>query len=138
MDFYVNLKKKYEYFALAQYSHSFCFSTRSRGRTGTILLSLVFETNASTNSAIRAIYQTTVIYKSANHFGVYPPIAIGAAILAIYLENDCKYTKNYSIKSIFFIIIFTALFAAFIISVPYLIHTACSFPLHLFLAALSF
>ena len=29
-------------------------STRSRGRTGTILLSLVFETNASTDSAIRA------------------------------------------------------------------------------------
>ena len=29
-------------------------STRSRGRTGTTLLSLVFETNASTNSAIRA------------------------------------------------------------------------------------
>ena len=28
--------------------------TRSRGRTGTILLSLVFETSASTNSAIRA------------------------------------------------------------------------------------
>ena len=30
------------------------FSTRSRGRTGTTLLSLVFETNASTDSAIRA------------------------------------------------------------------------------------
>lgn len=29
-------------------------STRSRGRTGTTLLSLVFETNASTDSAIRA------------------------------------------------------------------------------------
>lgn len=29
-------------------------STRSRDRTGTTLLSLVFETNASTNSAIRA------------------------------------------------------------------------------------
>ena len=28
--------------------------TRSRGRTGTTLLSLVFETNASTDSAIRA------------------------------------------------------------------------------------
>lgn len=33
---------------------SFLYSTRSRGRTGTTLLSLVFETNASTNSAIRA------------------------------------------------------------------------------------
>ena len=30
------------------------FSTQSRGRTGTTLLSLVFETNASTNSAIWA------------------------------------------------------------------------------------
>ena len=29
--------------------------TRSRGRTGTTLLSLVFETNASTDSAIRAV-----------------------------------------------------------------------------------
>ena len=32
----------------------FSHSTRSRGRTGTTLLSLVFETNASTDSAIRA------------------------------------------------------------------------------------
>lgn len=32
----------------------FC-STQSRGRTGTTLLSLVFETSASTNSAIWAI-----------------------------------------------------------------------------------
>ena len=30
--------------------------TRSRGRTGTISLSLVFETSASTNSAIRACF----------------------------------------------------------------------------------
>ena len=30
------------------------FSTRSRDRTGTVLLPLVFETSASTNSAIRA------------------------------------------------------------------------------------
>ena len=29
----------------------FLLSTQGRGRTGTILLSLVFETNASTNSA---------------------------------------------------------------------------------------
>ena len=35
-------------------SHSLCFSTRSRGRTGTTLQLLVFETNASTNSTIRA------------------------------------------------------------------------------------
>jgi hypothetical protein len=33
---------------------SLCFSTRSRGRTGTVLLPLVFETSASTSSAIRA------------------------------------------------------------------------------------
>jgi hypothetical protein len=32
----------------------FFFSTRSRDRTGTALLPLVFETSASTNSAIRA------------------------------------------------------------------------------------
>ena len=32
----------------------FFTGTRSRGRTGTTLLSLVFETNASTDSAIRA------------------------------------------------------------------------------------
>lgn len=32
----------------------FFHGTRSRGRTGTTLLSLVFETNASTDSAIRA------------------------------------------------------------------------------------
>ena len=32
----------------------FLSGTRSRGRTGTTLLSLVFETNASTDSAIRA------------------------------------------------------------------------------------
>ncbi len=30
--------------------------TRGRDRTGTILLSLVFETNASTNSATRALF----------------------------------------------------------------------------------
>ena len=35
-------------------SLAFLKSTRSRGRTGTTLLSLVFETNASTDSAIRA------------------------------------------------------------------------------------
>ena len=34
---------------------SFSFSTRSRDRTGTALLPLVFETSASTNSAIRAL-----------------------------------------------------------------------------------
>ncbi len=34
---------------------NFSFSTRSRGRTGTSLLTLVFETNASTDSAIRAL-----------------------------------------------------------------------------------
>jgi hypothetical protein len=31
------------------------FCTRSRGRTGTVLLPLVFETSASTSSAIRAL-----------------------------------------------------------------------------------
>ncbi len=31
--------------------------TRSRDRTGTVLLPLVFETNASTNSAIRALHK---------------------------------------------------------------------------------
>ena len=36
------------------------FSTRSRGRTGTSLLTLVFETNASTDSAIRAILESGV------------------------------------------------------------------------------
>lgn len=38
-------------------------STRSRGRTGTTLLSLVFETNASTDSAIRA-YRMSKIRES--------------------------------------------------------------------------
>lgn len=32
-----------------------CFCTRSRGRTGTALRPLVFETSASTDSAIRAV-----------------------------------------------------------------------------------
>ena len=35
--------------------------TRSRDRTGTALLPLVFETSASTNSAIRAIKQEVAI-----------------------------------------------------------------------------
>jgi hypothetical protein len=33
------------------------FCTRGRGRTGTALLPLVFETSASTNSATRAVYR---------------------------------------------------------------------------------
>ncbi len=42
----------------------FCFRTRSRDRTGTASLPLVFETSASTNSAIRA---ALIVMQSCGH-----------------------------------------------------------------------
>ena len=53
----------------------FLKSTRSRGRTGTTLLSLVFETNASTDSAIRADFRVqTPILPVSWPLKAFPPL----------------------------------------------------------------
>ena len=51
----VLLMIKYQFYKEALSEERAC--TRSRDRTGTALLPLVFETSASTNSAIRAKYR---------------------------------------------------------------------------------
>ncbi len=54
------LTLKYKNTPLKQYRKG--YSTQSRGRTGTTLRSLVFETSASTDSAIWANCRQTLIY----------------------------------------------------------------------------
>jgi hypothetical protein len=56
-------ERSFELFRSHSHSRSF-FSTRSRDRTGTASLPLVFETSASTNSAIRAFLLSCRPYKS--------------------------------------------------------------------------
>jgi hypothetical protein len=55
-------------------SLSLFFCTRSRDRTGTALLPLVFETSASTNSAIRALIKLVYIIVVIDLKRTYPDI----------------------------------------------------------------